>query len=72
MTRNYEVTTIAEINGWVIQKVIYKKVSELTWKPVGAKKAVYDVNDGIDGDTIESFRTLREAKEFCKKYRNNW
>ena len=71
MTRNYEVTTIAEINGWVIQKVIYKKVSELTWKPVGAKKAVYDVNDGIDGDTIESFRTLREAKEFCKKYRNN-
>lgn len=71
MTRNYEITTMAEINGWVIQKVIYKDVSELTWKPIGAKKTVYDVNDGIDGDTVESFRTLREAKNFCKKYRNN-
>ena len=54
---------------WTVNNLIITKshlVSELTGKKI-ANSVVYSV-DEFDGDNLNCFRTLREAKDYARNY----
>lgn len=55
---------MAEINGYTIIRSEARDFDKWTETYSGQTKVYYDVCDE-DGDLIESFKTLREAKKFC-------
>ena len=57
---------VAEINGYTIIRSEAKKFDKWTQEYSGQTKVYYDVCDE-DGDLLESFKTLREAKRFCEQ-----
>lgn len=66
MTKEMDIKnkTVAEINGYTIVRSEAKDYDRLTGKFSGHAKVYYDVCDEID--LLESFKTLKEAKAFCK------
>ena len=56
---------VAEINGYTIVRSEAKRFSTYEGKLTGHTKVYYDVCDS-DMDLLESFKTLKEAKSFCK------
>ena len=66
MTKEKDITNkvVAEINGYQIVRSEARKYDKWTGSFSGQTKVYYDVCDGID--LLESFKTLKEAKRFCK------
>lgn len=56
-------SVVAEINGYTIIRSEAKDFDKWTQEYKGRTKVYYDVCDGED--LLESFKTLREAKQFC-------
>lgn len=57
-------TVVAEINGYTIVRSEARDFDKWEQKFTGRTKVYYDVCDA-DGDLLESFKTLKEAKRFC-------
>lgn len=55
---------VAEINGYTIVRSEARDFDKWEQKFTGRTKVYYDVCDA-DGDLLESFKTLKEAKRFC-------
>lgn len=55
---------IVEMNGYTIVRSESRKFDTWEQKFEGQTKVYYDVCDE-DGDLLESFKTLREAKRFA-------
>ena len=55
---------VAEINGYTIIRSEARNFDKWEETYSGQTKVYYDVCDE-DGDLLESFKTLREAKRFC-------
>lgn len=55
---------VAEINGYTIVRSEARDFDKWEQKFTGRTKVYYDVCDA-DGDLLESFKTLQEAKRFC-------
>ena len=55
---------VAEINGYTIVRSEARDFDKWEQKFSGKTKVYYDVCDA-DGDLLESFKTLKEAKRFC-------
>lgn len=67
-TQTIECKVVELINGLGILKTIERAVDH-TGKAYGQKTVWYDVcMDKGDGDMLESFKTLREAKSFAKAW----
>lgn len=56
---------VAEINGYQIVRSESRKHNDFTGEYSGQTKVFYDVC--TEEDLIESFKTLREAKKYCKE-----
>lgn len=63
--RDFAHEVVAEMNGYTIIRSEAKNFDKWEQKFSGQTKVYYDVCDE-DGDLLESFKTLREAKNFCK------
>ena len=57
---------MAELNGYTIVRSEARSFDKWTQEYSGQTKVYYDVCDE-DGDLLESFKTLREAKRFCEE-----
>lgn len=55
---------VSEINGYTIIRSEARNFDKLEQSFSGHTKVYYDVCDE-DGDLLESFKTLKEAKSFC-------
>ena len=55
---------VAEINGYTIVRSEARDFDRWEQKFTGRTRVYYDVCDA-DGDLLESFKTLKEAKRFC-------
>ena len=66
MTKERDVNhkVVAEINGYTIIRSEERNFAKWEQTYSGKTKVYYDVCDE-DGDLLESFKTLREAKRFC-------
>ena len=62
--RDMNHTVVAEINGYTIVRSEARDFDKWEQKFSGKTKVYYDVCDA-DGDLLESFKTLRDAKRFC-------
>lgn len=66
MTKERDVNhkTVAEINGYTIIRSEARCFDKWEQTYSGQTKVYYDVCDE-DGDLLDSFKTLKEAKRFC-------
>ena len=62
--KNLAVKVVEEINGYQIVRCEAKKYDNFTGEYSGRTKVYYDVCD--EEDLLESFKTLAEAKRWCK------
>lgn len=67
MTKERDITNkvVGEINGYIIIRSEARNYDEWSGTYSGRTKVYYDVCDD-DDNLLDSFKTLREAKSFCK------
>lgn len=64
-TKDIKNEIVAEINGYQIVRSECRNYNDFTGEYSGQTKVFYDVC--TEEDLIESFKTLREAKKYCKE-----
>lgn len=64
--RDIDNNVVAEVNGFQIIRSVTRDYDKWTGEIRGRKKVYYDVCDD-DGDLLDSFKTLQQAKAFCRQ-----
>lgn len=68
MTRCIECKIIETYYGYAITREVDKKIDLLTNEPYGRATVFYTVYEDVEnGDMLESFKTLKEAKKYIDK-----